>query len=90
MVSRKGSLITDRSERQKLSASLTSRQRRQWFARLLASQEAIEKQITDQDDLLTQAYNAGMSFDAISGALGAHSTTIRDRVLRHAEESGAK
>lgn len=83
----KGTLITDRGERQRLSARLAPRERRRWFAKLLAAQEAIETAQEDMTKLMIKAYNEGLSFDNIAGAVGSHSTTIRDHLLRYVAQN---
>lgn len=90
MTSPKGALNTDKSERQRLSAALTPRQRRSWFAKLLEEQEAVEAREDSLSQTILDAYNAGMSYEQIAGAIGSHSTTIRDRLLKWVGDERAR
>lgn len=86
MTSYKSEQYQERGERQALSKSLTTRERRAWFNKLTAAQEAIEQAEEALTKLMADAYVAGVSQAQIAGAVGLHSTSTRDRILRYLDD----
>lgn len=78
----------DRGERQRMSAMLGTRERRSWFNKLQAAQEAVERAEETVIKTMVEAYDAGMSQSQISGAVGLHSTSARDRMIAYREQHG--
>lgn len=76
-------LHTDRSARQLLSNSLSNRERRAWFNKLQAAQEAAEAAAENVTKVMVAAYEAGMSQGQVAGAVGIHTTSARDRIIAH-------
>lgn len=72
-----------RGERQHLSKILTTRERRAWFNKLVAGQEAIESAEEALTKLMAEAYAAGVSQTQVAGAVGLHATSVRDRILKY-------
>lgn len=81
-------LMVDRGERQRLSATLTVRERRAWFNKLQAAQEAVERAEEAVTKLMFEAYEAGMSQGQVGGAVGLHPTSARDRIIAYREQQG--
>lgn len=81
-------LMADRSERQRLSKTLSTRERRAWFNKLQAAQEAVERAEEAALKTMIEAYDAGMSQGQVAGALGLHSTSVRDRILAYKSQQG--
>jgi hypothetical protein len=67
-------------ERLKASYNLSSRERRSWSTKVLAAQEAVDKAEEALDKVLSEAWEAGVSYASLGGLLGVHSGTAQKRI----------
>jgi len=75
--------MATQSERLKRSYSLTSRERRSWVTRLMNKQTEVETAQEALQKLMTEANEAGVSYDTIGGALGIHGSSVKGIMDRY-------
>lgn len=73
----------ERTERRKLSATVSVAARRNWLKRLTQAQEDVEQAELKRNQLFAEAYEAGISYSAIEIASGLGPVTVRNLINAH-------
>jgi DNA-directed RNA polymerase specialized sigma24 family protein len=78
-------MTTPRGERAKKTLGLDSRTRRRLVTQVMTAQEAVDRAEDALADAILKAYEEGLSYANIGGALGMHPTSAKERIDRARE-----